>query len=699
MTCQPSLNLDAGKGALMWPARDLVLADRPCVYSVSGFVGAGNPMTAHLVDRHVEQGNGTIRIEGRFDALPLELAQVFQAGEAGWCERISMRNAGELPIRLTDIGIGFACCLAGREDWRLCAVPFRVQLDGGRHDYSGANLLAGECSNAVFRDGTRVEPDLVEGHRLRSEAWLWWNGKHGMLVAKYNPNAIELSVAARVVQGEETLLRFGGVGMSLYGEPAGALCLEPGESITFGASLYGPVEGSVQEAFYRYRELLDQRGHGCPTDYDPPLNWNELYDVGWHHSEPAALAANYTREALLREAKKARDCHCQLLYLDPGWEVAEGTTRWAEERLGSLATLGDQLRSEFGLQFGFRTILRGNSIPPDEAWPEAYLVRHANGTRKLDWFGVAEVDELCLCNQEFREAKIARIDAICRDGGMRFLMVDEMDWRGPCYDPGHGHPVPTTASDHVNAVYELCRELRRRHPELVIECHDPVWPWKTCIYAPTYYGQGFETGAYQENWGFEYMWDCINDLRSGRALALYYYNLACSIPLYLHITMAADNDNAVFFWWAASTVRHLGIGGKYNHPSLNPKNMADFDPEARFALYERQTALYRELKPWLVRGTFVGIDEHIHLHVLTGRPGGVLAIFNLHDDAEDFHIELTPEQLGANGSLPVRGATCTFRDGVFHVELRIPAMAPAVVRLGDAAGETEEPARRTPRRP
>jgi hypothetical protein len=247
--------------------------------------------------------------------------------------------------------------------------------------------------------------------------------------------------------------------------------------------------------------------------------------------------------------------------------------------------------------------------------------------------------------------------------------------------------VPTTARDHVHAVYDLCRELRRRNPELVIECHDPVWPWHTCIYVPTYYGQGFEGGAYQENWGFEYMWDCINDLRSGKALALYYYNLACNIPLYLHITMANDNEQAVFFWWAASTVRHLGIGGKYNHPSLNPKNMASFDPETRFALYKEQTALYRELKPWLVRGVFHGIDEHLHLHTLPGRPGGVLNVFNLTDEERDFHVELTPEQIGSDDPLTVEGAACACRDGGFHIDLRVPAMAPALVRLGEAVAE------------
>jgi len=108
------------------------------------------------------------------------------------------------------------------------------------------------------------------------------------------------------------------------------------------------------------------------------------------------------------------------------------------------------------------------------------------------------------------------------------------------------------------AVYALTREVRRQCPELTVEAHDPVWPWVTCIYVRLTSSRVRRQGAYDENWGFEYMWDCLNDLRSARALALYYYALGCNVPLYLHITMAADNDSAVLLV-DASTVRHLGI--------------------------------------------------------------------------------------------------------------------------------------------
>jgi hypothetical protein len=59
---------------------------------------------------------------------------------------------------------------------------------------------------------------------------------------------------------------------------------------------------------------------------------------------------------------------------------------------------------------------------------------------------------------------------------------------------------------------------------VVTEVHDPVWPWHTCCYVPVYFKQGFgETGEYDENWGFEIMWNYIDDLKTGKVLSLFYY--------------------------------------------------------------------------------------------------------------------------------------------------------------------------------
>jgi len=677
------LRLDIETGKMWEDEGDTVFADRPYVYSVSGRVGDGNTVAAALAGREINSCGDRTVVTGTFEELQLELRQQVDITGAGIEETISFRNSGATPCELTDIGLGFAADTGSRRDWRLCAIPFRVQLDGSRHDYSTADLSHGNFRNAVYRDSSRAEPPLIEDGRLRSEAWAWWQGDSGLVIIKYNNTDIELSVAAPLARGGEHVLRFGGAGTCLYGEPSRGHRLAPGEEFTFGTTYYVHVEGAVENAFGCYRDFLDSRGHGFPGDYNPPVNWNELYDVGWHHSDAEQLKKHYTREKLLEEVSKARDCGCELLYLDPGWEVAEGTTLWDEARLGPAAELVRTVEEDYGLQMGFRTILRCYA----DHWPLRHVVQHAGQPKGPLHWGDQPRWELCLCDNSFREQKLGRILEIARQG-MRFLMVDEMDWRGPCHDPEHGHDVPSSALDHALAVYGLCRELRERCPGLVIECHDPVWPWNTSRYVPTYFQQGFgEHGAYDENWGFEYMWHCIDDLKTGKALALYYYNLACNMPLYLHITMAADNDNCLFFWWAASTVRHLGIGGKYSHDTVEPEHaLVPHDPEKRFEAYRKQMRLYRSLKPYFVRGTFHGLAEHIHLHTLPGREGGVLVMFNLSETDRAIEVEIPRDLLQSGDEVAVDGADAASENGRFRIRAEIAAMSPVVVRIGEAAG-------------
>lgn len=454
-------------------------------------------------------------------------------------------------------------------------------------------------------------------------------------------------------------------------------------SFTFGTTYYVPYEGGIDEACYVYRGFLEDRGHTFPADYDPPVNWNELYDVGWYHSDAEQLAQNYTRASLLREAEKAKSCGCEALYLDPGWEVAEGTTIWDEANLGTVPELIRDLNEDYGLQLGFRSIL--STYKP--YWEEKFLVRHPEDFVPEEKFYL-DFWEPCLCDPDFRKEKMRRILAIASHG-TRFIMLDEMDWRGPCYADNHGHSVPSDPLMHAEAVCELASEIRRSCPEMLVEVHDPVWPWHTSLYVPTYYRQNAgESGSYHENWGFEYMWNCIDDLKTGKALSLYYYNLSCSIPLYLHITMAADNDNCLFFWWAASTIRHLGIGGKTSHSSVETDFKLNlYDQEARFASYRKQMELYRKLKPYFVRGTFRGLAENVHLHTLTDHRGGVVTVFNVTDEPQTIEFSIPGQWLGCDEEPRLAGADGRWSEGVLHIWITLPPLHPRVIGIGECAGE------------
>ncbi|QGQ98044.1 hypothetical protein EHS13_25690 [Paenibacillus psychroresistens] len=660
-------------------------SELPYHYALSTTLNGQQVIDTHLSDPNSVVNEAGIEYNGTFAASGIIFKQQFIEDGNGLSETISLTNPHNYPVQVGQVHFGFSADLQDKSSWRLRAIPFLVQLDGIVHDYSVTQLIAGETKNSFYRDASREEPDRIEDG-LRSEAWAWGDVNNGIVIIKYNNEAIEYSVARVGEVAGQSILHFGGVGLSMYSEPLGTRHLQPGETFTFGTTTYMPYEGSIQTAYGIYRTFIEQRGHTFPKDYNPPVNWNVLYDIGWHHSDSEKLKQNYHKEALLLEAQKAKDCSCELLYLDPGWEIAEGHTLWDESRLGTVSELVQTLKTDYGLNLGYRTILRSYR----KHWDEAYSVQHSYGLMKPETMEPVwgyHFWEPCLCSPEFFAEKLRRILAISKQG-IRFMMFDEMDWRGPCYDPNHGHAVPSTALDHIEAVYRLAAEVRRQCPDLLTEVHDAVWPWSNSLYAPTYFRQGAEgIGAYDENWGFEYMWNCIEDLQTGKALALYYYNLGSSIPLYLHITMAADNDACVFFWWTASTVRHMGIGGKFSHPSVEFAGaLAAYDRETRFQSYSDHMKLYQLIKPYMVRGIFHGIAEHIHLHTLEEHQGGVINIFNLTEEDQELVFTVPLELLNSGDAvLEVVGAEAVWNAKEVEFRIQLGAMSPGVIRIGDSA--------------
>jgi hypothetical protein len=773
-------------------------------------------------------------------------------GKDGFLEQIRVVNTGSERLEIEDYRFGLRRPRDTRGELRAVAVPFRRQADGRLHDWSLEEISAGQANNSDWQnDPAAARPTVVDSARgrLRSEGWILTDGRTGLLVAKYNQEDIEFSMLeweARPTPG----LVLGGSAAGLYSEPESMRSLAPGQAVALGSTYYLFVEGGWPAGYERFRRLLNGLGHGLTESYNPPVNWNELFDVGWYHSDAGQLAKHYTRQALLVEAEKAAAIGAKLLYLDPGWEVCEGTSLWGEDRLGTAASLIQELRNHYGLDLGFRTICRvyrqptakaqsyerpfinppvvpepvpdkdergsrnlallpearaeassvlkgfaihrvehlndgwyGNSASwvsagepswaqvdlgavhridkvrigsehsphfgdraatavrillaerpaaSDSGWrvvaerhgppihqtttftfapQEARIMRvevaaSENGNVRLDEIEVYEATphpwegqprrrtpapastpgdlipfwEVCTQNPAWQKEKLARLERIAGQG-MRFMMFDEFDWRGPCYAPNHGHPVPSTPEGHVRAVYGLIHQLKQRVPGILVEAHDPVWPWGV-RYLPIYFDQTLDAsrrkGSYEENWGFEFMWRPIEDLLSGRALCLYYYNLACDIPLYDHITAEYDNDACLGFWWYASTIRHLGIGGK---KGLDSKQVN----ESRWQAYLKAMGQYGRVRDWLVRGRFVGFDEWTHLHVLAGRPGGVLVAFNMSDRPVERTIVLKTADLGlGEGEPKVSGARATRVGDTLQVSLSIPPRSPLVVEIAAA---------------
>ncbi|MCE5340873.1 MAG: hypothetical protein LLF92_07065 [Planctomycetaceae bacterium] len=603
-------------------------------------------------------------------------------------ETITIHNVSNEPIKIDDISCGFHECLADKQDWRLIAVPFRIQVNGQKHDYTCDQLIKGQCSNSGGEISS-VFPPLVQG-ALRSEAWLWTNNKIGLLVGKYNNDNIEMSIAKlqRKLDNSNSVLQFGGVGFCLFDEPSDAKVLRSKANFTFGITHYEVYAGGLEQGFRKYKLFLKSKGHTFSDTYNPPINWETLYDIGWYHSDQEQLDKHYTLDKLFLEAEKAKEIGCELLYLDPGWEECEGTSLWDEKRLGKVSDFQEILRQKYNLKFGYR----------DSAWlyrdefPHSWYhcpnpIAERGRSNPSQDSRPQRIWHFCSLCEEWKKEKIRRIQDI-NTAGVEFMMIDEYCWFGPCFAKDHGHSIPTTASDHVKAVFDLVKAVRDSSPDILIEAHDPVWPWG-CRYLPIYFRQGFgPEAAYQEIWGFEFMWDCFKNLKEeGRAKALYYYALASNVPLYLHISMVPDNDQCLFFWWAASTVRHLGIGGKYH--SYDPEIVAKYcpDPERRWDSYKQAMKLYLALKEYFVRGEFHGLHEEAHLHTLDGKIGGVLNLFNISEQPLKIEAWIEPEMIGVlsnsklESNVPDNIEWC---NGKLHVSVPLDAASSQVVLLGDA---------------
>ena len=132
-------------------------------------------------------------------------------------------------------------------------------------------------------------------------------------------------------------------------------------------------------------------------------------------------------------------------------------------------------------------------------------------------------------------------------------------------------------------------------------------PWRL---TPIYYKYGLP-GSYDDNWGFELMWNPMDDVAARpRICALHDSNMGCNVPIYTHAnSCGATTPIAWWLWWYASTCRHLGIGGKH------------LRREDCRVHQQRGMKWYRARDRFYKRGDFYGIDEQIHLHVLPEEEG------------------------------------------------------------------------------
>ena len=629
------------------------------------------------VDSRSDQ-TASVRLRARLDSLEVEQSFVVTATEPGTIfETIVLRNPTDQPLSAADFKCGFAKRIRNRDgwlsdavEWRFCPVPYRRETDGAMREYPLREI----AEHGLAYSGWAEPP--VETPTWGAEAWVWSQAKTAFLIAKHNPDAMEWSLMEPVKRPTATLLRFGGAGQWKHGHPEGSTILQPGQSFRFGETRLQLIEGDWKQAYYAYRGYCEAKGCRPPKGYLPPVHWNELYDneyffkVGPLCFQPDFNAKNepllnklYTLDLMKAEAAKAKDLGCEALYLDPGWDTGPSHHIWGASRLGSMESFMKLLRQEYGLGLSLWIGLGG--VPPTYADPEACpveaRVRDKDGQR---------TNIHCVASPAFLATKEQRLTTLCRQG-VSFLMFDSTQYSGPCYDPTHHHQIPATREEHAQALRRLARDLKHQFPATLIEMHDFISGPSGVHYTPTYFGYA-PPASFDCLWGHEFMWDSMQDLVSGRAVSLYYFNLAYSIPLYLHINLKQENENALLFWWYASTCRHLGLGGK-------PR------PAVWDAL-KRAMQTYLPLKRFYAQGAFYGLDETIHAHTLPDLQESIINVFNLADQPARKQIHFRPEEVGLpSGAVQIENTLFQRNGKEVAFDLDVPARGHRLLKVRMAA--------------
>ena len=593
-------------------------------------------------------------------------------------EEIEFTNNSPLPLDLHDARTGFLLPIPTENQknqgpwaqYAFTAIPFRREPAGYVNqyvDFSLNQILTEQYSSELWSGETTVTSAFA------SEAWAWNDGKQGFLISKYSPGGMEFAILDRVAlpQGK-VALRWGGIGIN-RGKPEHGAWLRPRETHKFGVTRITAFPGDWQQGFYTFRSEMEGRGHGCPQKFNPPVHWNELYDnklwwlPGDEQDDPEMRKKYYTMESMKEEAAKAKAIGCEALYMDPGWDISFGSMIWDEARLGPYQAFTAMLEHDYGLKSSLHTPLSGwcdSSSYPIEANRVDRFGRRRMWDRSTGFLG----SPLCGSSQQYITTAANRLKTLAK-GGAAFFMFDGTIYHEECWDPNHGHQVPARQEEHDQARCRLARMVHAEYPNVLIEMHNG---------SPIYYGHGHcpegqgecQGEGFDVVWAFELMWKPMQDLLSGHSIALYYYNLAYSLPLYIHIDLRTDNQNALVFWWNASTCRHLGIGG--THP----------DPAVRQAQKEGM-ANYRRLKPYFASGVFYGIDEQTHLHADPNGKSAVLNCFNLDNNDTEREIRIEPERMGLSPGQTFHFSGADFRRSgdSYIVKVRIPARSHKLVEV------------------
>jgi hypothetical protein len=668
LTLTPGTGL---KTKLVHVPTGIVLADGAYSYSCGnpgfsdGWTGPRDNLIGVTLNGNFENG---LQLAHSFNVLP----------DSPWIEEeVRLINATSHPMAI-QFRCGFVLPVGADtlKNHIFTAVPYRREPNGGNgqyNDYTLDQILHERCRsrlrNVPLLDtniGRQMQPQLFTEDYI-SEAWALTDGKNGFLVSKYNQANRQFSILDSVsVSASQEGLRWGGAGGPMV-DPEGCLRLAPGQTYDFGVTRLTPFSGDFTQGFYTYRKESDSRGHALPKNYDPPSQWNELYDnkLWWDgdSANPVLRKKLYSLDDMKYAASRAQDMGLEALYCDPGWDTPQSSHIWGSERLGPPPDFLSMLKTQYG---GLRLSLHA----PLSSWTGQYADLPP-GTALIDDHGNA-INRPCGASNQYVDVTVKRMGDLAA-AGVAFLMFDGTAYFGECWAKDHGHSLPATTAEYADMENKIAYDIHKDHPDILIEMHDQLFGGVSMRYCPSYYGQGLGIPGkkgWDEIWAFELMWSPLGDIVGGHSMALYYFNLAYSIPLYIHVDLRQDTAEGLMLWWNISTCRHLGVGG--THP----------DPNIR-AFQKTTIATYRRLKRYFCNGTFHGIDEITHVHVHPDGKSAVINCFNLGNGDAHRDVLFDPTKYGLPAALTTfKGADSFANTGnVYTLKVVIPPTGHTLIEV------------------
>lgn len=332
-----------------------IVTDGPCIYRAAREGDGNSPPAASIQAPLLVVDGEKLTIHGRLAGLAIEHVFWAPADRPILEERIVLRNDTGQLVALKEFEVGMTRRATDKDgrvppmlaDDRVVAVPLRYRVTdpkGHFNDFSIHELATKPGMEQRMNEYQSFW--LVPSRHRCSEGWAWTHGKTTLGIFSFNQENMLFSVLSTVVDSEGTSLRLGGAVM-IDGEPAALGRIGPGQEIDLGTTRFETVEGGYPEAMYAYRTLLDEKGCRFPADFNPPVHWEQLYDMdGAWNDRPK----KYTKAILEKEAEKAVAYSCESLYLDPGWDTALGSFLWGEERLGTRKRFIDEMQSKYGLK-------------------------------------------------------------------------------------------------------------------------------------------------------------------------------------------------------------------------------------------------------------------------------------------------------------------------------------------------------------